>query len=413
MTAITWVQERFQNGTLSALRHRNFRLYFTGQTISVSGTWMQAVAQGWLVFHLTHDTLWLGIVACAAGLPSVILSPVAGVVIDRIPRRRILVMTQTAQMLLAFTLSALTFTGVVQVWHVVALAFALGITNSIDAPARQTFITDMVGSSDRFSGIALHSMVMNGARVVGPAIAGITLDRFGPGWCFLLNGMSFLAVIAMLMIMDVHPVMMPKQTSSPLAQLKEGLRFARSHPTIGPLLLVAMATGLTTMNAPTLLPAFASTVLDSPVQGYAAMNTAQGVGAIGAALVVAWAVRRYGRGRVVTAMTACMMLAILTLALVTEVNPAVALMGAYGVFLMLLFITLNTTIQSEVPDEFRGRVMSLYTLTVWGLSTFGALGLGLLATRIGISSALTVYALAGGLTGAAIMLRAPRARNLR
>jgi MFS family permease len=411
MASTTWVRSHLQSGTLSAMRHRNFRLYFGGQLVSLSGTWMQGVAQGWLVFYLTKSELWLGIVACAAGLPSLLLSPFAGVLVERISRRRIIIITQIVQMLLAFTLSLLTFTGMVQVWHVVGLAFILGITNAVDAPARQTFISDMVGHDDRSSGIALNSIMINSARIVGPAVAGIVLATFGAGWCFLFNGLSFLAVIYSLILMKVQSPIQRLEQRSPLQQLREGFNFARRHPVIGPLLLLAIVCSLTTINIVNMLPAFADTVLHSPILAYAQMNMAQGVGAVCAGILVATLGRRYGRGQVVTVMTAFTPLASLLLSQTTRPEIAVPLMGVFGFGMILMFITINTMIQSEVPDEFRGRVMSLYTLTFFGISPFGALLLGQVAEVIGTAEAVALYSVIGLIFPLAIMLRSRAARR--
>ncbi|MBL8161779.1 MAG: MFS transporter [Anaerolineae bacterium] len=399
--------------TLSALQNHEFRRYFIGQLISLSGTWMQTVAQGWLVFHLTQSELWLGVVACAAGLPSLILSPFGGVLIDRLPRRNVLIFSQTAQMTLALILAALTFTNQVQVWHIVVLAALLGIVNAVDAPSRQAIIADLVGHDKLNSGIALNAIMFNGSRVVGPAVAGIALTSVGPAWCFLLNGLSFLAVIAMLLTITPKR---PEQTSDgfhPLLRLKEGLRFSRRHPTIWPLLLLAATASIFTANISQLMPAFADTVLNSPKEAYAAMSTATGLGAVVAAALMASLGQRYGRGRVVTVMAGFVLVAVLLVTRTTSIPVAIGLMGMFGFGIILEFVTVNTLIQSEVPDAFRGRVMSLYTLTWFGLAPFGALTLGALAQVIGTPDAMLIYALIGGVLSVTILLRSPHVRRLR
>lgn len=412
MTTVAHPQsDAVRTRTLAALRYTNFRLYFFGQIISVSGTWMQAVAQGWLVFHLTQSELWLGIVACAAGLPSLLLSPFAGVVVDRYPRRRILLFTQTAQMLLAFVLAALTFLNMVEVYHVVILAFLLGITNAIDAPSRQSFIVDLVGHEDLTSGIALSSITFNASRVIGPAVAGILLKQIGPAWCFFFNGASFLAVIAMLLIMRVS--FTPKKlTASPLKRLLEGVRFARHHATITPLLLLAATAAIFTVNISTMLPAFADVVLHSPIDGFAALSTAWGIGAVFAAVGVTPLGRRFGRGRVVTTMMVFATAVSLIVTRMTMLTPAITLMAMFGFGIILQFVTVNTLIQSEVPDEFRGRVMSLYTLTWFGLAPFGALTLGAIANAIGTADAMALYTIAGGGISLLIIFRFPQVMRL-
>jgi MFS family permease len=425
-----------QPGTMSALRYPHFRLYFIGQLISVSGTWMQTVAQGWLVFHLTQSELWLGVVACAAGLPALILSPFAGVLVDRFPRRNILILSQTVQMVLAFILALLTFANTVQVWHIVLLAFLLGVTNAIDAPARQAIIVDLVGKEDLPSGIALNAIMFNGSRIFGPVAAGLALTQVGPGWCFALNGASFLAVILMLFVIPAKPVPTNIQHVSPITRLREGLAFSRAHATIGPLLLLAAISSVFLTNVSTLLPAFADVVLHSPADGYAALTTAQGVGAVLAALLTAWAGTRLGRGRLVFAMMIFTPIATLLFA-GTKTIPLAAFTAALVTFgLILGFVTVNTLIQTEVPDDFRGRVMSLYTLTFFGAAPFGALALGVLAgglgeanqlalsggpgtvavapvvRGIGTPEALGIYALIGGILSVYVILRAKQVRQL-
>jgi MFS family permease len=370
------------------------------------------VAQGWLVYHLTQSELALGIVACAAGVPALILSPVAGVMVERIPRRNILIFSQIYQMILAFVLAFLTATNMVQVWHIIVLAFLLGIINAIDAPARQTIIKDMVGTENLPSGIALNAIMFNASRVVGPAAAGIALTQLGPAWCFFVNGLSFLAVIFMLIIIKVQTLVAKNDQFAPLARLREGLAFARHHATIRPLLLLAINASLFTVNISTLLPAFADTVLHSPKEGFAALSTATGIGAVIAAMLIPIAGRRFGRGRVVTVMGIFTTLACIVVSQTSDATIATIFMGIYGFAIIMQFTTVNTLIQSEVPDEFRGRVISLYTLSWFGVSPFGALALGLVAQLIGAPIAILIYSIIGGVLGGIVALRSPEMRRL-
>lgn len=412
MATIAQPRTGLQAGTLSALRYPNFRLYFIGQLISLSGSWMQIVAQGWLVFNLTKSELWLGIVACAAGLPALLLSPFAGVMVDRFPRRKILLISQTVQMILALILAWLTFTEVVQVWHIVGLAFLLGITNAIDAPSRQTIIVDLVGRDDLTSGIALNSIMFNASRVFGPAAAGIALTQVGPASCFFLNGLSFLAVIFMLFIMQVESPNRSTGNLKPIQRLKEGLHFSRNHPTIAPLLLLAMVASVFTANISQLMPAFADEILHSPKEAYASIQTATGIGAVFAGILMAYLGRWFGRGRVVTAMAVFVTIIMIFFTRNTSIPNANFLIALFGFGIILEFVTVNTLIQSEVPDEFRGRVMSLYTLMWFGFSPFGALALGLTAEKIGTPDAMLLYAIIGGVLSVIILLRSGRARRL-
>jgi MFS family permease len=390
---------------MSALRSPNFRLYFIGQLVSISGTWMQTVAQGFLVFNLTQSELWLGITACAAGLPLVLMSPVAGVIVERIPRRRLLMMTQTIQMILAFILAALTFAGTIEVWHIVSLAFILGMTNALDMPARQIFIVEMVGREDLHSGIALNSILNSAGRVLGPTAAGLALAQFGAAWCFAINGASFLAVLISLFLMQVPYAIQRVSKSSALIQLREGFSFARRHPVVAPLLLLASIVGFFVVPIIQLLPAFADVVLHSPKDGYAALSSAQGLGSVIGGIIVGWLVHRLGYGKLIAAATAFSAIANIVMALQSTVPLASIIGGFAGLFLVLQLVTLNTWLQVVVPDEFRGRVLSLYTLALLGLAPFGALALGAIASWVGTANAIVVYSVLSGVCGGFVFLR--------
>jgi MFS family permease len=403
MTSIAQVANT--HGTFSALRHRSFRWYFVGQLISISGTWMQTVAQGWLVFQLTRSELALGVVACAAGIPSLVLSPFAGVVVDRVSRRLLLLWTQAIQMVLAFILAFLVFAQTVQVWHIVLLSLLLGLTRCVDAPARQAFIKDMVGHEDMSSGITLNSMIVNGGRVIGPALAGVMLASLGAAMCFLVNGITFVAVLVSLWVIDEAYRVPSVSKDSPLAQMRQGLSFSRRHPTILPLLLLAAVGSVFASNTITLLPAFADVVLHSPVDALSLLSAAHGGGAVFAGFLLTWLVSRLGHGRVVSIMVGVLSLSMLSLAMSTQLWVSVASMLLFGIGFVLFFVNTNTMIQLEVPDEFRGRVMSLFTLTFMGLMPIGALIVGLVADTIGTPATLTVCALINGCLGLAILTR--------
>jgi MFS family permease len=401
----TLVHAPRQGTTFSALRHRNFRLYISGQLVSISGMWMQSVAQGWLIFHLTRSELALGLVACAAGIPSLFLSPFAGVVVDRFPRRTLLMITHTVQLIQAFLMAALVLSDTVQVWHIVLVAFVMGISNSVDAPARQAFIKDMVGGDDLTSGININSLMINGARVVGPAFAGMLLATVGAGWCFLLRGFSVLAILLSLSLMHMEGRVPGVGRGSALRQMREGMHFSRHHATILPLLLMAAVISTFAVNTMTLLPSFADTVLHLPVNGLSLLTIAQGVGAVIAGLMLGGLSQHYGRGRLSVMMMGLLVVSMLLLARMTALEASMALMSLIGFSMVALFVNVNTMLQNEVPDGYRGRVMSLYTLTFLGLTPLGALVVGLIAERLGTPSALTVYAVITGILGAWIVLR--------
>jgi MFS family permease len=317
------VRSNAQPGLFSALQHPNFRLYFITQLVSFSGIWMQKVAAGWLVFHLTRSELWLGLIACAAGLSSLLFSPLAGVLVDRFPKRRIVIVTQTVQMLLALILALMVFTDSVQVWHIVAPSFFSGMMDALDAPARQAFILDMVDRDSLSSGIVLNSIMTSTARIFGPTIAGIALVQWGAGWCFLLNGMSFLAVIGGLYAMSVIE-QQPKGSSVPfMKQFRAGLSYSRHHPTIMPLLVLATVGSIFIVNMATLMPAFADEVLHYPKEGYAILSAAQGFGAVCAGLLASWLHKHLKvRGLLVSISAILTPLAILVLAIATNLFAA-------------------------------------------------------------------------------------------
>lgn len=398
--------------TFAALRHRNFQLYFGGQLISVAGTWMQTVAQGWLVYQLTHSELSLGIVGFAAAIPALIISPWGGVVVDRVPKRMLLVLTQSAAMLLAFILSALAFTNTVQVWHIVVLSAGLGIVNAFDGPARQAFVVEMVGREDLTNGIAVNSMMFNGARVIGPALAGLLLAAIGAAWCFFINGLSFLAVIAGLLAMQLRPQPREVLVGSPWQQLQAGLIYVWRHTEILALILLALIFSVFGISYGTILPAFVDQVLHADAAAFGYLNAAIGLGAMVGAFLIA----RFGdqgqRGRWLAFANVAFPLILVVFAWTTY-WPATLLLGfGLGICFMLEFNLINTLLQVRVPDEVRGRVLSLYTITFFGFAPFGNLAIGILAEAWGLQPAVAASALTTlGLAGAVLLL-VPKLRQL-
>ncbi|HEY9151840.1 MAG TPA: MFS transporter, partial [Anaerolineales bacterium] len=262
--------------TFAALRHRNFQLYFGGQLISNAGTWMQAIAQGWLVYELTHSDLALGIVGFAAAVPALIVSPWGGVVVDHVPKRTLLIITQASAMLLAFILAALAFTGTVQEWHIILLAGGLGLVNAFDGPGRQAFVVEMVGREDLPNAIALNSLMVNSARVIGPALGGILLAVVGAAWCFTINGISFLAVIIGLWAMQVKPHQPLHLMESPWEQLTSGIQYVSKQIDLGGLLLLSLIFSIFGISYATVLPAFVEEVLKQGAATYGWINAAIG-----------------------------------------------------------------------------------------------------------------------------------------
>ncbi|HEX2698131.1 MAG TPA: MFS transporter, partial [Anaerolineales bacterium] len=347
----------------AALRHRNFQLYFGGQLVSNAGTWMQVIAQGWLVYDLTHSELALGIVGFASAIPSLLVSPWGGVVVDRVPKRSLLILTQAGAMLLAFILAVLTFTHTVQAWHIVLLAAGLGVINSFDAPGRQAFVVEMVGREDLPNAIALNSLMFNSARVVGPALGGLLLAAIGAAWCFTINGFSFLAVILGLWAMQVVRHERKVHTESIWGQLTGGLRYVSSQVELGGLILTSLIFSIFGISYSTVLPAFVDHVLHRGAAVYGWLNAATGVGAVTSAIMIAnhrgsaWRGSWLFRGSLAFPI-------ILILFSFTSILPlSLILAFGLGVGFMVTFTMINTLLQTRVEDHLRGRVMGLYTLT--------------------------------------------------
>src|SRR5436309_2196533 len=279
-------QSRLQ-ATLRAFRHRNYRIFFYGQLVSLTGTWMQSVAQSWLVYRLTGSATLLGIVGFASQFPVFLLAPVGGVVADGYPRRHALIATQTAAMLLSFPLAALTLANRIQVWHVVVFATLLGVVSAFDIPIRQAFIVEMVGRDDLMNAIALNSSMMNGARIVGPAVAGVLVAAVGEGWCFLLNGLSFIAVIVGLVLMNVGNRAPGEHRGPRVSAIIEGFRFVLQTRPIRALLILLGVVSVMGMPYTVLMPIFADEILNGGPKGLGLLMGSSGVGALAGALLLA------------------------------------------------------------------------------------------------------------------------------
>ena len=369
--------------TLRALQYRNFQLFFAGQLISLIGTWMQNVAQSWLVYRLTGSSVLLGAIGFAGQIPVFLLSPVAGIVADRYSRHRVVIATQTASMLLAFVLASLTLSGRVQIWHVFVLAAALGAVNAFDIPARQSFIVDMVGRADLMNAIALNSSMFNASRVVGPAIAGILVATIGEGWCFFANGASYLAVIAGLLMMHVVRHEHVEQPGSPLSHLAEGFRFVIHNTPIHALLTLLGVVSLTGMPFAVLMPIFADRILHGGATALGWLMGASGVGALAGALLLASRKSLKGLGLWVAVSAVGFGLGLSLFALSRTFWLSAALLVPVGFAMMIEMGSSNTLIQSMVPDRLRGRVMSVYSMMFMGMAPVGSLLAGAAANRIG------------------------------
>jgi MFS family permease len=369
--------------TLRALRHRNYQLFFGGQLISLSGTWMQSVAQSWLIYRLTGSAVLLGLVSFSGQIPVFLFAPFGGAVADRFHRHRILLLTQTAAMLLASVLAALTLTGAVREWHLFTLASLFGLVNAFDIPARQAFVVDMVGKEDLINAIALNSSMFNGARIVGPAVAGLLVAAVGEGWCFFANAVSYVAVLAGLLLMRVARKERPPSRGSAFERIREGFRFvARTGPVRALMLLLGLVS-LMGMPYAVLMPIFADQILGGGPGSLGILMGASGVGALTGAVTLAARRSLQGLGRWIALASASFGACIILFSLSRSFWLSAALLVPAGFSMMTQMASSNTLIQSMVPDELRGRVMAVYSMMFMGMAPLGALLAGTLAGRLG------------------------------
>ena len=389
-----------------ALRHRNFRLFFGGQLVSLIGTWMQTVAQAWLVLKLSDSSMMLGIVSFASYLPILLVALFAGVVVDHVDRRRLIIAAQMLLMLSAFVLAALTWMGVVRVEHVIILAAFNGVVSSFDMPGRQAFVVEMVGMEDLPNAIALNSMIFNGARTIGPAVAGLLIALVGTAMCFFLNGVSYLAVIWSLFAMRLPRRPAPKFGSEMLTRLKEGLRYSWNHrPTLTLLALCAMNSGFGIQYS-VLMPVFARDILHGGARGYGFLMAAQGVGAVLGAVSLA---SRSGPPRALrqnlTAGLFCTALAIIVFGMSRWMPLSLAAQMLIGAGLINYMASTNTMLQLFVSDELRGRVMSIYTLSFIGMAPLGALEVGFVGERVSPEIAVVICGIISTACAIALLTR--------
>ena len=369
--------------SLRALRNKNYRLFFMGQLTSLVGTWMQTVAQSWLVYRLTGSATLLGVVGFAAQFPVLILAPIGGAVADIYPRRRSMLAIQTSAMLLAFPLAALTLLNRIQVWHIMVLAILLGLVNAFDIPVRQSFIAEMVDREDLINAIALNSSMTNGARVIGPAIAGILVSVVGEGWCFLINGLSYLAVIIGLLFITAGKQPPHENRVSHVQTILEGFRFVLTTQPVRTLLALLGVVSFMGMPYSVLMPIFADHILSGGAKGLGILMGFSGLGALMGAVTLA--TRQGVRGLGSWVMFACggfgVSLIIFSISRVFWLSALLLLPVGFG--MMVQLASSNTLIQSMVPDRLRGRVMAVYSMMFMGMAPFGALFAGVLANRLG------------------------------
>jgi len=389
---------------LRALRHRNFQLFFSGQLISLIGTWMDNIAEAWLVYRLTGSSLLLGTVAFAGQIPVFLLAPIGGMVADRWNRQRVVIATQASSMVLAGILAVLTLTRRVTVWEVVVLAALMGAVNAFDIPARQAFLVDMVGREDLMNGIALNSSMFNGARVIGPSIAGILVASIGEGWCFAANSVSYIAVIIGLLLMHVNRAPVETMRVSPFEHIVEGFRFVWNTGPIRALLLLLGLVSLVAMPYSVLMPIFAAKILHGNARTLGVLMGATGVGALGGALTLASRTGVKGLGRWVAVACASFGTFLILFSLSRWYLLSVALLVPVGFAMMVQMASSNTLIQAMVPDRLRGRAMAVYSMMFMGMAPMGALLSGWSADHLGAQWTLAIGGV-GAIVGAALFAR--------
>jgi MFS family permease len=378
--------------TFSAMRYRNFRLYFWGQLISVVGVWMQTTAQQWLVYRITGSQASLGMVTFINFLPVLLFSLFMGVVTDQFPRRKLLVLTQTWFMVLAIILAALTWLEIVQYWHILLLSFLLGFGNALDMPARQAFVVEMVdgNKSDVMNAVSINSALFNVARIVGPAIGGAVVAAVGEAPAFAINGISYLAVILALLLMRLPTSTTQSSQVNPIERMKAGFRYIFAERDILGLVVMVAAVSMVGFGALTLVPVFAKDILKIGVDGFGQLLSAQGVGALIGAFLLIFFGDRFHKGKLLIFSRLLLGPGIIGLAFSRVPWISMGLMGLVGYSLITQLVLTNTLIQTIVPDELRGRVLSAYTWALGGFYPLGSLFMGFLGDQIGAPEAALV-----------------------
>ena len=396
-----------------ALRYRNFRIFFVGQGVSLIGTWMEVIAMSWLVYRLTNSPFLLGVVAFASQIPTFVLSPLAGVIADRVDRRRMLVLTQTLSMVQALLLAVLTLTGVIHVWHLIILGVILGCINSFDIPIRQAFIVEMVEKRENLgNAIAMNSLMFNAARLIGPSIAGFVIAVTGEGICFLINAMSFLAVIWSLLMMDVHEKSSLSGRTDVMRQLKEGFDYAFGFAPIRYILMLLSAISLMGASYVVLMPVFARDVLKGGPGTLGFLMASVGVGAIVATIYLASRKSVVGLGKMIPICASIFAAGLIAFSFSRTQWLSFALLMVSGFGFMTHMACSNTILQTIVDEDKRGRVMSFYTMSFMGTAPLGCLLAGWLASRIGATNTLILGGASCIAASAAFATRLPLIRKL-
>ncbi len=397
----------------AAFRHRNFRVFFSGYIVSLVGVWMHRIAQSWLVLDLTDSAFYVGLVEALSTLPVLVFTLYAGVAADRVSKHRLVIGTQTAAMILAALLAFIVLTGVVEVWHVMVLAALLGVVIAFDIPARQSFFVELVGKRDLMNAIALNSSAFNTSRVVGPAIAGFIIASVGVGICFLVNAVSYIAVLAALLMMRVSPFRRVSRPTSTWSQIRDGIRYVTTDRRTG--LLVSNIAVLSLFGFPfaVLMPVMARDVLGGGAEAYGWMTAAVGVGAVVGALGLAAFGHTVPRGRIMRWTSVGFGVLVALFGVAPSIPVALLILTLLGFAQISTTAVTNTLIQMLAPDELRGRVVSFYTFAFLGLAPFGAIGAGTAAEHLGTGVALVVGGSVCALYAAVMIVRSPELAETR
>ena len=402
-----------QSRILRALRHRNYRLFFGGQTVSLVGTWITRIATAWLVYRLTHSAFLLGLVGFAGQIPTLFLAPIAGVFVDRWNRHDVLLVTQVLSLLQSAALAVLTFTGVITVWEIVALQAFQGLINAFDTPARQAFVVTMIEDrADLGNAIALNSTMVNASRIVGPSVGGLLIAAVGEGWCFAVDAVSYLAVIASLLAMRLAEREAPRRVARMREELATGYRYVTGFLPVRSALLLLALVSVMGMPYTVLMPAVASGVLHGGAHTLGFLMTASGAGALGGALYLASRSSVVGLGRAMAVASMTFGVGLVAFALSRATWLSMLVLPVVGAGMMITMASTNTIIQTVVEEDLRGRVMAFYTMAFLGTAPIGSLLAGVLADRIGAPRTILFGGLACVAAGAWFTLRLPRLREL-
>ncbi|MFC2133759.1 MFS transporter [Bacteroidota bacterium] len=406
-----WWNNLKPKNAFTAFKYPNYRLWFRGQLVSLFGTWMQMTAQGFLIFELTHSPAYLGMLGFSIGLPSWVFMMYAGVVADRLPRRTVLMITQSSAMILAMVLASLTFLGLVEAWHILVFGLLLGITTAFDAPARQAFVLEMVEREDLTNAIALNSTLFNTATAVGPAAGGIVYAAFGPAWCFTVNAVSFLAVIFALYKMKLKPFKKKEKNGSALYEFKEGFKYVIHQPVIRTIVAIVGMTTLFGFSFSTLIPAWAVKILNGDATTNGILQSARGIGSLSGALFIASLGRFNFRGKILTIGKFLFPALLIVFSFVRWLPLSLLVLVGVGTMVMFIFNMANALIQLIVPDDLRGRVMSIYSFAFFGFMPLGALLTGFMAEHIGEPVTIIINSSVLICFSLFVFLKVPKLRN--